>query len=89
MHELAVVGPTHVLLVDGPTHVLAQDLTILCWVFYARATPVLGIYEVGTFQSLLLVVFHLGIAYKLRVQLISFWMSNYEVNVGCVHPLSE
>ena len=89
MHEATIISPAHVLLVDGPAHILAQNLTILCWVFYAWAAPVLGINEVCTFQSLLLVVLHLGIAYELRVELITFRMGYYEINISCIHPLGE
>ena len=67
VHEIAIVSPGHVLAVNCPRHVFAQYLTIVGGTGDTRATPVLGIDEMGSFESLALVVLHTGVAHKTRV----------------------
>ena len=93
MQELAVVGPRHVLSIHRPVRhlvVVIQYLTVVGWVSNAWTRPVLGIYEVSTLKSLLLVIFYLRSLGKLRVELVALRMSNHEVNIrSSEHPFSE
>ena len=89
VHEIAVVGPRHVLGVDGPTAVVADNLSIVLRTGHARATPVLGIDEMGAFQGLALVVFHASVAHEFRVEFITLGMGDDQVHVGGVHPLGK
>ena len=92
MHEEGVVGDSHLAVADGPggiVVVVAQHLAVVVRTSDTRTAPVLGIDEVGSFESLHLVVFHAGIAHELGVEFIPFGMSDHEIDVGCIHPFSE
>ena len=75
--------------VDGPAHVARDDLAIVGRIGDARAAPVLGIDEVGTLESFLLVVFHTGVAHEQRVEFVAFRVGDDEVYIGSTHPLGK
>ena len=89
MHEAGVVGPRHVLSIYRPRHILREDLTVVGSLRDTGAAPVLSIDEVGTFESLALVVLHACIADEFRVEFVTLGMGDDQVHVGGIHPLSK
>ena len=89
MHELAVVGYCHMLVVDSPRHVFRQYLAVVFGIGNARTTPVLGINEVGILKSLHLIVLDAGTSSELLVEFVAVRMGDYEVDIGCCHPLGK
>ena len=89
MHEECVVGHCHLTFINSPRHILQDYLSVVFGTSDTWATPVLGIDEVCSFECLHLVVFHAGIAHKLRVELIAFGMRHDEIHVGSVHPFCK
>ena len=89
VHELAVVGHSHVSSIDGPRHVFAQDLSIVGSVGHTWATPVLRIHKVGTLKRLHLVILNASIAHKLGVKLIAVGMCHHKVDIGSIHPFGK
>ena len=76
MHEVGVVGESHLFRIYSPVTVRAQHLAIIV---SRVCSPVLGIYEVCSLECLSLVIFHFRTSYKCRVELISFRMSDHEL----------
>ena len=72
-----------------PRHVLGGYLTIVGRIGDAGVRPVLGVDEVSTLEGFLLVVLHAGIPHELRVELVSFWVSDDEIHVSGIHPLGK
>lgn len=89
VHEFSVVCHRHVGRVYRPTHVFRQYLAVVFGACHARTTPVLCVYEVGTFECFHLIVFHACVADELRVKLIALGMCDNEVHIGRVHPLCK
>ena len=74
----------------GHLLIVGENLSVVGRIGNTRTRPVLGIYEVSTFEGLLLVILYCSSLCKLRVQLIPFRMSYDEVHIRrCQHPLSE
>ena len=74
----------------GHLLIVGENLSVVGRIGNTRTRPVLGIYEVSTFEGLLLVILYCSSLCKLRVQLIPFRMCYDEVHIRCrQHPFSE
>ena len=70
--------------------IVGEYLAVVGRVSNARTRPVLGIDEVGALKGFLLVILYRSTLCKLRVELITLWMSYHQVNIWrSKHPLSK
>ena len=86
MHEKSDIGQSHFFAIYRPCPVCADDLSVM-WV--GIGCPVLSVDEVCPLESSSLVIFHMGIAYELRVELIPFGMGDDKFVIGLVNPFGK
>jgi len=86
MHEKCVVGQFHFVCRNCPRHVLADYLPVIG---VAVCGPVFRIYEIRTFQSLVLIVFYFRSSREFVAEFVAFGVRNHEIHIGFVHEIGE